>query len=613
MAKLTNRSRKLAQKSRKLGVLVFFGIWAVLLSIHQVAGNSLWSISEVHARKYLLEAGLNDGEVLNDKVHRFGLSNTGPLLKKNTKSEKSSKKSKKHYKSKKEKCKSVKSTKRSKVKNENGYKSKKSDKSTKSKSKKAEKSIKVKSKKSKGKGGNFCNEQPSKNPTKAPSNAPTKTPTDDPSINLSLMPTGQPTLTNNPTTNPSLIPTGQPTICTGLTPSSRKNAILTIVTELTDSETFEDEASPQSLALDWILNIDGAQLCPDDNNAIKQRYILAVVYYSTNGDNWNLCSQNSECPDGNSYLSSEDVCTWYRITCENGLVQVIELDDDNLGIDGSIPSEIFRLASLEDLSFDGPANLIGTIPNSIGEARSLTVLDLDKNNLTGVIPTSIGRVSTLQRLDIDINSFTGVIPSELGELSLMTDLLIGENNYDVQPLPESFSQLDQLNFLAIQNANINGEIPFSYSKLSSMIGFDCSANRIGGSIDVVINWLSVQILNMNNNTFTGPISADIGDLEFLTDLRLQDNTFTGEIPQTFKNLASLEVLNLSDNQFSGAFPDLSMLSSLKELQIQNNNFTGQIPASACALYGDLDVFNIDCNICDCCIEQGLKCESPDPS
>lgn len=50
-----------------------------------------------------------------------------------------------------------------------------------------------------------------------------------------------------------------------------------------------------------------------------------------------------------------------------------------------------------------------------------------------------------------------------------------------------------------------------------------------------------------------------------------------------------------------------------ELQIQNNNFTGQIPASACALYGDLDVFNIDCNICDCCIEQGLKCESPDPS
>ena len=79
-------------------------------------------------------------------------------------------------------------------------------------------------------------------------------------------------------------------------------------------------------------------------------------------------------------------------------------DDSGLGIDGTIPSEIFRLPSLEGtlkfilhpcaqdstdiilqlfllfpsavLTFDGPANLRGTIPDSIGDAESLTSLDL---------------------------------------------------------------------------------------------------------------------------------------------------------------------------------------------------------------------------------------------
>jgi len=614
---------------RKLSVVVVVCIWALVLSVHQVVGSrSLWSTSETDAHESILEA-VND-RILDDNIEVFDLSNSGQLSKKSKKanSKKHSKNPKKDYKSKKETCKSYKSNKKSKVKSNKGGKTKKGDsknrdKSTKLKSKKVGKSMKVKSNKSKGKGS--CNEAPTKNPTNEPSatpslmstgkpiltNNPTENLTNETSTPPSLISTGKPTLTNNPTIYPTLIPTGQPTICSGLTPSSRENEIVAIVTELTDSDTFEDETSPQSIALDWILNIDGAQLCPDDKNTIKQRYTLAVVYYSTDGDNWNICSQNSQCPNGNSYLSAEDVCTWYRTTCDNnGLVLEVRLDEPNLGIDGSIPSEIFRLASLEDLSFDGPANLQGTIPNSIAEAESLTLLDLDKNNLIGVIPTSIGRVSTLKQLDIDFNSLTGIIPSELGSLSLLTGILIGENDYDAQSLPESFSQLDQLNFFSIQNANINAEIPPSYSQLRSMLGFDCSSNRIGGSIDVVTNWLSVQTLTMNNNNFTGPISADIGNLDFLTALRLQNNALTGEIPQTFENMFSLEVLNLSDNQLSGPFPDLSILPNLRELHIQDNNFTGQLPASICAL--SLDVFNVDCIICDCCRDQDLACVDRGP-
>jgi hypothetical protein len=44
--------------------------------------------------------------------------------------------------------------------------------------------------------------------------------------------------------------------------------------------------------LDWITIEDEAQLCPNDDNLI-QRYIMAVFYYSTDGDRWAECSAGS--------------------------------------------------------------------------------------------------------------------------------------------------------------------------------------------------------------------------------------------------------------------------------------------------------------------------------
>ena len=55
----------------------------------------------------------------------------------------------------------------------------------------------------------------------------------------------------------------------------------------------------------WIVSVDSMQLCPDDDN-LAQRYILALLYYETNGEKWTRCGADSEtCDDGGDVHEQE--------------------------------------------------------------------------------------------------------------------------------------------------------------------------------------------------------------------------------------------------------------------------------------------------------------------
>ena len=80
---------------------------------------------------------------------------------------------------------------------------------------------------------------------------------------------------------------------------------------------------------------------------------------------------------------------------------------------------------------------------------------------------------------------------------------------------------------------------------------------------------------------TGPIPAELGNLEDLTVLSISGNMLTGAIPAQLGELASLEELYLSHNQLSGAIPaELGALSVLEQLEIHNNPLlTGCVPVA----------------------------------
>ena len=80
-----------------------------------------------------------------------------------------------------------------------------------------------------------------------------------------------------------------------------------------DSALFdEDVFSPQYQALDWLIHEDPVVVSNglrdiNARSALVDRYILAVLYFSTNGGQW----KNNQL-----YLSGSSVCDWWGIGCD---------------------------------------------------------------------------------------------------------------------------------------------------------------------------------------------------------------------------------------------------------------------------------------------------------
>lgn len=87
------------------------------------------------------------------------------------------------------------------------------------------------------------------------------------------------------------------------------------------------KSSPQYRAVEWLSqNLNPPNFTIHSPNFI-QRYILAVFYFSLNGDEWTACHQSdSVCKDNQvHYLSDEHECDWYGHKCddEDGMITQI--------------------------------------------------------------------------------------------------------------------------------------------------------------------------------------------------------------------------------------------------------------------------------------------------
>lgn len=101
--------------------------------------------------------------------------------------------------------------------------------------------------------------------------------------------------------------TPSPVNSCGLTPTERREQIEENLSPVS-SVLSNQIPTPQRSALNWIIDDDGAQLCPDDDSLV-QRYTLAVFYYSTNGDNWRECNAPSNFDSQASIAAANSACT----------------------------------------------------------------------------------------------------------------------------------------------------------------------------------------------------------------------------------------------------------------------------------------------------------------
>jgi len=90
----------------------------------------------------------------------------------------------------------------------------------------------------------------------------------------------------------------------------------------------------------------------------------------------------------------------------------------------------------------------------------------------------------------------------------------------------------------------------------------------------VFNLKNLEELNVSNNSLTGAIRSQIGQLVNLKILDASNNLMTG-VPAEVGQLKKLEVLNLSNNRLTGLPNELGNLSSLKSFNISGNQYSQQ--------------------------------------
>ena len=199
-------------------------------------------------------------------------------------------------------------------------------------------------------------ESPSENPSTASSESRTESQTasDYPSPSPSFIPTFSnftddffDDVSNStfPSTNPSLAPsisarpsTSSPTIGDCLISEEERAAqILALLDAAGNAIKIRDLGTSQGLAADWLINQDFRKECPSEK--IVQRWVIAVLYFATEGESWEKCSAagsdfcGSEFPfDGKRrFLSDFSECEWAGITCNNDdCVTEIEFEENGL-------------------------------------------------------------------------------------------------------------------------------------------------------------------------------------------------------------------------------------------------------------------------------------------
>lgn len=151
---------------------------------------------------------------------------------------------------------------------------------------------------------------------------------------------------------------------------------------------------------------------------------------------------------------------------------------------GNIPPSWLKFKGLFHLDVSSN-NLIGTVPEHIGDMTQLSYLFLANNSFTpGSIPESFAKLTNMEEFSMKRTRRTGVLPTWLPDWKDLILLDLDQNNF-MGEIPASYGNMTNLQFLLLNRNNIGGELPSSFSRMTSLRAVFLERNAITGSLGVL--------------------------------------------------------------------------------------------------------------------------------
>lgn len=221
----------------------------------------------------------------------------------------------------------------------------------------------------------------------------------------------------------------------------------------------------------------------------------------------------------------------------------------------------------------GGCNFTGQVPNWLAKLKNVEVLDLSINRITGSIPSWLGNLTKLFYLDFSQNLLSGEFPKELTALpALVSEAANDEVDRSYLELP-----------VFVMPSNATNQ---QYNQLSNLPpAIYLANNSLSGNIPVEIGQLkSLHVLDLSNNNFSGTIPDELSDLSNLEKLDLSGNHLVGEIPISLKGLHFLSSFSVAHNNLQGAVPSGGQFDTFPSFSFEGNpELCGSVVQRPCAI------------------------------
>jgi hypothetical protein len=223
---------------------------------------------------------------------------------------------------------------------------------------------------------------------------------------------------------------------------------------LSDPSLLVQPGTPQNKALKWILDDISTMDGEPNPKYLRQRYVMAVLFYATGGDTTWKSNLN--------FLQPEHTCRWNE-----------QVGDAIMGVqcDPNDPGTIVQLRIADN-------GLQGMIPVELRHLPSLLSLELADGEIGGIVPPDLGELINLQYLSLRNNRLEGnVFPREIPlGMSRLEYLYLNDNPMLGGDFPREFNQIPTLRTVHIENTSLRGNLDYFFCN-----GGDGSGGGNGGN------------------------------------------------------------------------------------------------------------------------------------